>query len=142
MPASIDIGGETSVVFRVQSSADKSSPGLVVYGEPYKLMAFVNYQKVQKSYVLRKMTLLGANGVSLALPDKNRDLRSDDQRPSEGTNVMEYEIRKLEYQPYKLSGELVLETSAKHTSYPIEVLLDTDYKEERLNLFWEGLMGI
>jgi hypothetical protein len=139
--ASITVSDSTKITFSMEVTANNSKRGVTVYGEPYKLMVFVPYVRELKSIALKEVSLSGENGVLRELPNNLKSLVNIDSS-YEGSVVLNFNIDQLEFQSYKLSGELVVEQGEELSAHPFEVLLDTDYKEEKINKLWENLMGI
>jgi len=140
-PATSELTDSTKLAFTMETTADSSTSGVTVYGEPYQLMVFVPYKIGFMSITLKELTLSGKNGAFIELPSETKYLQNIEDT-YEGSIVLTFDIKKLEYQSYTLSGELVLERDTVLKSYPVEVVLDTDYREEQVNKLWEKLMGI
>jgi hypothetical protein len=140
-PASITVNDSTKLTFSMEMTANNSKRDVTIYGEPYKLMVFVPYVPELKSIALEDMSLSGKNGVLKELPNNSKSLVNIDSS-YEGSVVLTFDIDQLEFQSYKLSGEFLVGQDEELRSYPFEVFLDTDYKEEKINKLWENLMGI
>lgn len=140
-PTSIVVGDNAKLTFSMEVTADNSKSGVTVYGEPYKLMVFIPYLRAFKSIALKEVVLSGENGASIKLLNNSKNLVNIDSS-YEGSIILTFNIDQLEYQSYSLSGELVVEEGDESDTYSFEVLLDTDYKEEKINKLWENLMGI
>jgi len=136
-PATIELSNSKRAAFSLRPSVDNSMPGVTIYGEPYKLEVLVPYNEGDNSISLNGMKLTGNDGVVVTIPDQVTYLKN-----IEGTRLLTFEIEKLGYQSYILSGELALERSGGASVYAVDVALDTDYSEETVNKFWERLMGI
>jgi len=136
-PATITINNTETVAFSLEPTVNNSTQGVTVYGEPYQLEVLVPYKNGAKSIALKNLTLKGKNGTVISLPNKIINIQN-----TEGTKILTIDIEELEYRPYTLVGEIVLEYGADFNSFPVEVVLDTDYKEDEINRLWEALMGI
>ena len=136
-PATIELSNSKRAAFSLKPSVDNSMPGVTIYSEPYKLEVLVPYNEGDNSISLNGMKLTGNDGVVVTIPDQVTYLKN-----IEGTRLLTFEIEKLGYQSYTLSGDLALERSGGASVYAVDVALDTDYSEETVNKFWERLMGI
>ena len=140
-PASIVLGDNAKLTFSMEVTADNSKSGTTVYGEPYKLMVFVPYDREFKSIALKKAALRGKDGTLIELPNNLKSLIHTDSS-YEGSIVLKFDVDQLKFQPYDLSGELIVEQGEELKSHSFEILLDTDYREEKINKLWGNLMGI
>lgn len=130
-----------ALTFSMEMTPIDDKKGTTVYGEPYKLMVFVPYLPDFKRVSLKNVSLVGVNKNQISLPMIYKDL-SRINRSYKGSVILEYDIDQLEYQNYILSGQLVISRKSEQRTYPFEVTLKTDYREEKINKFWENLMGI
>jgi len=135
--AAVELSNSRRATVYLKPSADNSMPGVTIYGEPYKLEVSVPYNEGDNSISLNGMKLTGNDGAVVTIPDQVTYLKN-----IKGTRLLTFEIEKLEYQPYTLSGELALERSGGASVYAVDVAIDTNYSEEIVNKFWERLMGV
>ncbi len=76
------------------------------------------------------MVLNGEDGVLRELPNNHKDLENINSS-YEDSVVLTFNIDELEFQSYKLSGKLIIEKGEEINSHAFEVLLHTNYKEEK-----------
>jgi hypothetical protein len=140
-PANLVLSDNTRLNFTMEMTVDKSKSGVTVYGEPYKLMVFIPFTRNKKNITLKEVSLTSASGTLKKLPDVFKYLGDVDPL-YEGSIVLSIDVNQLEFQSYTLAGALVFEGDNRLDTHTFEVSLDTNYREEKINKFWEKLMGI
>jgi len=135
--AKLDDGAE--LTFILEASADNSTRGTTVYGEPYKLMIFANLADDTKGLTLAEMSLLGENNEKIQLSDITRE---NQQSGDNNSMVIDIAVEKLEYQNYQLQGTAVMHRTSENASFQFLSSVKTDYKKENINKLWKNLMGI
>ena len=126
------------IVFTMMLSADDSVKGTTVYGEPYTLVIDTISNETIRSLSFQNVLMESKSGSNeLSLGDKSTT-------PPFCVNDVEcsatitFELEKLEHGSYTLSGLVVL--NERPQKFVVE--LEADLKKERINKFWESLMGI
>lgn len=126
------------IVFTMMLSADDSVKGTTVYGEPYTLILDAFSDENIRSLSFQNILMESKSGSNkLSLGDKSTT-------PPFCVNDVEcsatiiFELEKLEYDSYTLSGLVVL--NDRPQKFLVE--LEADLKKKRINKFWESLMGI
>ena len=137
-PTSYMTDEKLKTVFTMMLSADDSVKGTTVYGEPYTLVVDTfldeNIRSLSFQNILMK-SKSGSNELSLGDRSITPPLCVNDV---ECSATIIFELEKLEYGPYTLSGLVVL--NERPQKFIVE--LETDLKKKRINKFWESIMGI
>ena len=137
-PTSYMTNEKLKIVFTMMLSADDSIKGTTVYGEPYTLVVDTfsdeNIRSLSFQNILMK-SKSGSNELSLGDKSITPALCVNDV---ECSATITFELEKLEYGSYTLSGLVVLNESPQ--KFIVE--LEADPKKKRINKLWESLMGI
>jgi len=137
-PTSYMTDEKLEIFFTMMHSADDSAKGSTVYGEPYTLVVDTFSNENIRSLSFQNIVMKrksGSNELSLGDKSITPPLCVND---AECSATITFELERLDYGSYALSGLVVLNNRPQ--KFIVE--LETDFKKDRINKFWEVLMGI
>lgn len=139
-PTSYSLGDVLDFRILMDLSKDDSKDGATIYGEPYELVIVVSSKSGVDSVRVRNVVFDSLD------PDYSKMLLQRDFREVEGlrkeARIIRLDVGELRYENFTLTFDVAARNGADGLNKSVEVKLVKDFSEERVNNFWEELMGV